>query len=295
MGLSLTELLVEYLRSPLGLDEKAPRFSWQLSSDKKDTLQTAVEIRVREAKTEEEVWDSGLLSTDVSTGITYEGKALKPCTAYVVQVEVTDNYGRKAVAETVFETGFLKKDKSVWEGADWIGAPDFHVAANARGVFVLESTFRMKEGSKRAGVVFGANDFRLLDHNQNEYGLEGENYIRYEINRAGETPVLDIYRVGYAKDDKKDVPFATVELDKNVNFDEFHCLKIVVDGDKAFTYLDEKPVDVPETAMGPMKISGRVLNPRGHNDVLTYPRLNEIGFFAGFFSFIISSIRLMFW
>ena len=43
----------EYLRSPLGLDEKAPRFSWQLSSDKKDTLQTAVEIRVREAKTEE--------------------------------------------------------------------------------------------------------------------------------------------------------------------------------------------------------------------------------------------------
>ena len=190
MGLSLTELLVEYLRSPLGLDEQAPRFSWKLSSDKKDTMQNAVEIRVREANTEEEVWDSGVLSTGVSTGIIYEGKELKPCTAYVVQVEVTDNYGRKAVAETIFETGFLKTDKSVWEGADWIGAPDFHVAANARGVFVLESTFRMKEGSSRAGVVFGANDFRLLDHNQNEYGLEGENYIRYEINRGGEKPVL---------------------------------------------------------------------------------------------------------
>ena len=74
MGLSLTELLVEYLRSPLGLDEKAPRFSWQLSSDKKDTLQTAVEIRVREGKSEEEVWDSGQLSTGVSTGIAYAGK-----------------------------------------------------------------------------------------------------------------------------------------------------------------------------------------------------------------------------
>lgn len=144
---------------PWGWTKKAPRFSWQLSSDKKDTLQTAVEIRVREAKTEEEVWDSGLLSTDVSTGITYEGKALKPCTAYVVQVEVTDNYGRKAVAETVFETGFLKKDKSVWEGADWIGAPDFQVAANARGVFVLESTFRMKEGSKRAGRCLRSQRF----------------------------------------------------------------------------------------------------------------------------------------
>ena len=108
MGLSLTELLVEYLRSPLGLDEQAPRFSWKLSSDKKDTMQNAVEIRVREANTEEEVWDSGVLSTGVSTGIIYEGKELKPCTAYVVQVEVTDNYGRKAVAETIFETGFLK-------------------------------------------------------------------------------------------------------------------------------------------------------------------------------------------
>ena len=63
MGLSLTELLVEYLRSPLGLDEQAPRFSWQLSSDKKETLQTAAEIRVREGKTEEEVWDSCLLYT----------------------------------------------------------------------------------------------------------------------------------------------------------------------------------------------------------------------------------------
>ncbi|MFR2190122.1 MAG: alpha-L-rhamnosidase N-terminal domain-containing protein, partial [Blautia sp.] len=282
MGLSLTELLVEYLRSPLGLDEKAPRFSWQLSSDKKDTLQTAVEIRVREGKSEEEVWDSGQLSTGVSTGIAYAGKELKPCTSYVVQVEVTDNYGRKAVAETVFETGFLKKDKSVWEGADWIGAPDFHVAANARGVFVLESTFRMKEGSRRAGVVFGANDFRLLDHNQNEYGLEGENYIRYEINRGGEKPVLDIYRVGYAKEDKAEVPFATVALPETIDFGEFHRLKIMVDGDKAFTYLDEEPVDVPETVLGEhMRISGRVLNPRGHNDVLTYPRLNEIGFFAG--------------
>ena len=88
MGLSLTELLVEYLRSPLGLDEQAPRFSWKLSSDKKDTMQNAVEIRVREANTEEEVWDSGVLSTGVSTGIIYEGKELKPCTAYVVQVEV---------------------------------------------------------------------------------------------------------------------------------------------------------------------------------------------------------------
>lgn len=29
------------------------------------------------------------------------------------------------------------------------------------------------------------------------------------------------------------------------------------------------------------EVSGRQLNPRGNNDVLPYPRLNEIGFYAG--------------
>ncbi|MFQ9152848.1 MAG: hypothetical protein ACLR6B_16515 [Blautia sp.] len=156
------------------------------------------------------------------------------------------------------------------------------MAANARGVFSSGKHVPHERGKQAGRCGFGANDFRLLDHNQNEYGLEGENYIRYEINRGGEKPVLDIYRVGYAKEDKAEVPFATVALPETIDFGEFHRLKIMVDGDKAFTYLDEEPVDVPETVLGEhMRISGRVLNPRGHNDVLTYPRLNEIGFFAG--------------
>ena len=57
-----------------------------------------------------------------------------------------------------------------WEGAQWIAAPRFHVCAQARGVFILETELRLEPGSRRAGVVFGANDFRLLDKNQNEYG-----------------------------------------------------------------------------------------------------------------------------
>ena len=44
---------------------------------------------------------------------------------------------------------------SAWDGAKWIGAPEFNVASEKLGVFVLESTFRIKKGTK-AGVVFGS-------------------------------------------------------------------------------------------------------------------------------------------
>lgn len=40
------DLRVENLTNPLGLDASSPRFSWKISSDKKNTLQTAYEIIV---------------------------------------------------------------------------------------------------------------------------------------------------------------------------------------------------------------------------------------------------------
>ena len=86
-----------------------------------------------------------------------------------------------------------------------------------RGVFILETEFRLESGSGRAGVVFGANDFRLLDHTKNELGLEGENFLRFEVDFSRGAARLDIYRVGYASEDQKNVPFASTEL---VNFRE---------------------------------------------------------------------------
>lgn len=290
--MKIRELFVEYQISPLGLDEKKPRFSWLLEDERENTLQTACRIVVREKA--HIVWDSGRMETSESGGIAYAGLALTPCTAYNVEVTVWDNHGTCAEGKTKFETGFLNPSIEAWDGAKWIGAPAYTVSASNRGVFVLETRFRMEKGSRRAGIVFGANDFRLLDHTKNELGMEGENYIRYEINLTDDIPKLDIYRVGYAPEDKKDVPFASVPL---VNFDgeekhavitkenaeEFHLLKIEVDGNNAWTYVDDVLVDavVISNPFGGERRNGRVLNPRGANDVLTYPRLNEIGFFAG--------------
>lgn len=294
MSLRIRDLFVEYQKEPVGIDEKAPRFSWLLESDEKNTLQTGCRISV--SQNEKIMWDSGELLSDVSTGIAYAGEALQACTEYQVRVSVSDNHGFSANAETVFETGFLDDTVNAWSGAKWIGAPQYTVCSKNRGVFILETEFKLTPGAKRAGVVFGANDFRLLDHTKNELGLEGENFIRYEINLSGTcdgNPTLDIYRVGYAKEDKYNVPFASVPL---VNFEgsekspliteenayDFHTMRIEIDGNNAYTYVDDIWVDAVVTKeFWGERITGRTLNPRGNNDVLTYPRLNEVGFFAG--------------
>lgn len=286
MSLTITELLVEYMEKPIGLDEKSPRFSWKLESDLRETLQTSCRIFVFKEKEKEPYWDSGEMYVRESRGISYAGRELKPCTRYQVRVEVCDDHGRKTKAETWFETGFLDGSLKPWEGAQWISAPRFHVAADTRGVFVIESRFRLEAGAKRAGIVFGANDFRLLDKTKNELGLEGENYIRYQIClEDSKKPRLDIFRVGYAQEDKSHVPFASASLDHiltDENKYNFHTLRVVVDGNNAAAYLDDVLADAveKEEPFG-RQILGRMLNPRGVNDVLTYPRLNEIGFYAG--------------
>ena len=54
----------------------------------------------------------------------------------------------------------------------------------------------MEGGKGEAGIVFGANDFRLNDHTKNEFGMEGENYIRYAVCLEDGDARLEIYRVG---------------------------------------------------------------------------------------------------
>jgi alpha-L-rhamnosidase len=70
----------------------------------------------------------------------------------------------------------------------------------------------------KASLVLGANDFRLADAFQNPGNLSGENYVRVEVDLsgvgAGRGAVLNIYRVGYAKGDRADVPLITVSAEK---------------------------------------------------------------------------------
>lgn len=335
--MEITKLYTEYQEHPIGLDEAVPRFSWELASEQTNVLQSAYRARVKRDEKDENgenaeknalVWDSGKVASNRSLGIAYDGSALQACTRYHVHVQVWNQAGEEAEAEDWFETGLMNPDISAWEGAQWIAAPRYTVAARTRGVFGITSEFRLANGAKRAGIVFGEGDYRLLDGMLNEYGLAGENYIRYEVNIEDmSAPRLDIYRVGYVSEDEKDKPFASVLLQdagtgellmNEENREQFHTLCVKVMGNRAQAYFDGVLVDAGQQErqlvdvgrqegqlmdtgwseeQEPDENGARTLNPRGMNDVLTYPRLNRIGFFAGkegkvyFRNYTVSNLR----
>lgn len=88
---TVKNLRCESLTNPIGIAVAEPRLSWQLLSDKRNTLQTAYEIKVVDNK--QPVWTSGKVSTDQSVNVFYAGKALAAEKKYDWQVRVWDNHG----------------------------------------------------------------------------------------------------------------------------------------------------------------------------------------------------------
>ena len=97
--------------------DEAPYFSWVITSDEKNVMQTSYHITVTSLG--EVVWDSGVIESDKSTFVEYNGKPLKSLSDYSWTVKVTVNNGEKAAASSSFETGFMKKE---WT-AEWVKSP----------------------------------------------------------------------------------------------------------------------------------------------------------------------------
>ena len=114
--LELYDLSVEYKKSPVGLDDVQPRFSWKLRTEKQDTHQITYRLQVR---CEAVCWDTGWVESDQSILIPYAGPALAPRTEYRWEVTVWTDQGEEATAASGFETGLLSG--SAFQGrAKWI-------------------------------------------------------------------------------------------------------------------------------------------------------------------------------
>lgn len=115
--LKLTHLRCLSMDCPIGIEE-IPYFSWILTSDERDTLQTAYCVTVKNEQGET-VWKKEEKS-DKSTFVTYEGAPLQSRTRYTWEVTVNDNYGNSATDSTWFETALL--DLDLWQ-AKWVEVP----------------------------------------------------------------------------------------------------------------------------------------------------------------------------
>jgi alpha-L-rhamnosidase len=88
-------LTCEYVKDPLGLDVKAPRFSWLLSDARRGAVQTAYQVLVAESdaalqKDEGSMWDSGKVPSGRSIHVVYAGKPLASRKTYSWKVRAWD-------------------------------------------------------------------------------------------------------------------------------------------------------------------------------------------------------------
>src|SRR5258705_12377364 len=115
--LVVKNLLVESLRTPIGLDAKQPRFSWQLTCDKRNCRQTAYELKVSLGKSY--LWHSGKVSSDQSVYVRYAGTPLASEKNYTWQVRTWDNHDQASAWSdpATFQMALL--NGSGWK-AEWI-------------------------------------------------------------------------------------------------------------------------------------------------------------------------------
>jgi len=125
LGLSPTQLRVEALTNPLGIEVKEPRLSWIVGSSIRGEHQTAYQILVADdeavlARGEGNLWDSGKVESDETTGVAYAGKPLQSQQRCVWTVRVWNKDGEPSAwaAPAFWTMGLTEPDD--WK-AEWIG------------------------------------------------------------------------------------------------------------------------------------------------------------------------------
>jgi alpha-L-rhamnosidase len=103
----------EYLTNPLGIDVIKPRLSWQLSSERRGTVQSGYQIHVTGEKGL--LWDTGKVLSDQSIQVAYDGPSLHSGQRCAWQVRVWDGNGQPSdwSESAWWEMGLL-------EPADWL-------------------------------------------------------------------------------------------------------------------------------------------------------------------------------
>ncbi|WP_300703733.1 family 78 glycoside hydrolase catalytic domain [Bacteroides sp.] len=253
---SISNLRVQGIKEPLVIEDARPLFSWQILSDLTGQEQKAYQIIVTRESDNRMVWNSGKVESGISNNIKYLGLALQPETGYSWEVTVWDVNNKAYTEASRFETGLMNPTIAAWEGAQFIGSKAISLDAASHNYFEISTKFQLQKGNK-ASLILGANDFRLADAFQNPDNLAGENYVRVEIDLSGvgspQGAILNIYRVGYAKNDRADSPFISLsaanfpqtninEIFTSENKGAEHTFSLFIENSNIYFVIDNKDV-----------------------------------------------------
>lgn len=122
------QLRCEYRRSPLGIDQIYPRLSWKLKAEGKNRKQKAYQILVSSSeenirRNKGDLWNSGMVVSDQSINIKYQGKNLESRMICWWKVRIWDDENKVSdySLPARWEMGLL--DNEDWK-ANWISIPN---------------------------------------------------------------------------------------------------------------------------------------------------------------------------
>jgi len=119
--MQLSSLTVEHLTNPVGLDETKPKFGWILTSDQRNSMQTAYEIHVFDNRnmSGNAIWKTGKVMSDKSFDVAYEGAKLESGKQYFWRARVWDNKGKSSKWSTLNQWQMALLNTADWK-AQWI-------------------------------------------------------------------------------------------------------------------------------------------------------------------------------
>lgn len=304
-GIEIIHLRTNYQITPLGIDTEIPQFSWQMQADdqRRGYQQVAFQLLVTDER-KSLVWNSGRINSGLSHAIQYTGKSLKPRTRYEWTVTVWTNFNQQAKASSWFETGLMDPREAAWTGAQWIGsrAEDINFYSHYLSVYKINYSLQLDEasGSTRAAFLFGANDRRLMQKHLNLQGMangHNKSFIAVELDistlsaDSASRAMLRIYRVGYAPQDRAQVPFKSLRIPRHLIHPEnrysVHDLVITCNFGIFEFYIggSEAKHKISDASMEPASrfaTRGLNLNPVGAgNNFISFPMVADLGFRTG--------------
>ena len=134
VSLSAARLHCEYLDHPMGMDVPNPQLGWVLTSRERGDKQTAYQIIVASSpatleRNDGDDWDSGKVTSDESTLITYLGKPLVSLQTCFWKVRVWDQYDHASAWSTAASWTMGLLNSNDWK-AQWISDPILADQAN---------------------------------------------------------------------------------------------------------------------------------------------------------------------
>ena len=222
---SVHMLTVDRRENPVGVALEDVFFGWQMKSTENGKSQSAYRIMVAETKeqlkTQDYLWDSGRVETDISAYIPYVGKQLEASKRYYWKVQVWDEDGNLAEEADIAYFDTCAQSDSLQSTA-WISAPVVLNQETEAEEFHISFDAWMEPG--RASFLWGAD--------QGEYGRR----YRIELDTSQE---YVLHRV--MLEDKKQTVWQQETLLEIPSADlNGRCVKvdIYVEPDKVSTWLD---------------------------------------------------------